>query len=253
MSVRYLSREDWGADPDLPRLGHEIDHAQLRGVVVHHTAFAMGDYDGDGYIAGDLDDIQAYMRRLQTIRPDLGLDVPYSYVCFKGASIHDAVVCEGRGRNRTGAHTKGYNSSRLGAAIAGNTSDDPVTPGVIEAVRWCGGLLADQNTLHDTLDHGAFKTTECAGVSARANLGRMQPPFARTQPINPISDEDGMTLLHDTDSGTWRVAVPGEGSAVIEYPDHWRKVIAAGRISGVYESEYMSDLIDKIRAERAAA
>ena len=62
-----------------------------------------------------------------------------------------------------------------------------------------------------------------------------------------------MTLLHDTDSGTWRVAVPGEGSAVIEYPDHWRKVIAAGRISGVYESEYMSDLIDKIRAERAAA
>ncbi len=64
------------------------------------------------------------------------------------------------------------------------------------------------------------------------------------------SQEDGMTLLHDSDSGTWRVAVPGEGSAVVSNPSHWRSVIANGRATGTYESPYMSDLISKIRAER---
>ncbi len=65
------------------------------------------------------------------------------------------------------------------------------------------------------------------------------------------TEEQAMILMHDTDSDTWRVAVPGEGSAVIDSPEHWASVIAAGRKTGVYSSRYMSNLIDKIRAERA--
>lgn len=64
-------------------------------------------------------------------------------------------------------------------------------------------------------------------------------------------EEDTMILLHDTDSNTFRVAVPGEGSAVITDPTHWAGVIAEGRKTGLYASKYMSNLIDKIRAERA--
>lgn len=68
--------------------------------------------------------------------------------------------------------------------------------------------------------------------------------------IASSTGEDSMILLLDSDSGTWRVAVPGEGSAVIDAPNHWADVIKAGRRDGIYRSPYMSNLIDKIRAER---
>lgn len=68
-----------------------------------------------------------------------------------------------------------------------------------------------------------------------------------------VTEEDTMILLHDTDSDTWRVAVPGEGSAVIDSPAHWFGVIGKGRKTGVYASPYVSDLIGKIRKERKAS
>lgn len=64
-------------------------------------------------------------------------------------------------------------------------------------------------------------------------------------------EEDGMILLLDSDSGQWRVAVPGEGSAIVDAPNHWADVIKDGRKDGIYKSPYMSNLIGKIRAERS--
>lgn len=66
----------------------------------------------------------------------------------------------------------------------------------------------------------------------------------------PLPESNGMLLIHDSDSDTWRVAIPGEGSAVVDSPAHWQEVIDAGRMTGVYKSPYMSDLIAKIRKER---
>jgi len=66
----------------------------------------------------------------------------------------------------------------------------------------------------------------------------------------PLPESNGMILTYDTDSDTWRVAVPGEGSAVVDLPMHWVDVISKGRLTGIYESPYMSDLLAKIRKER---
>ncbi|MEM9464714.1 MAG: D-alanyl-D-alanine carboxypeptidase family protein [Actinomycetota bacterium] len=77
-----------------------------------------------------------------------------------------------------------------------------------------------------------------------------RPDHTRT--VGSVLPEESMILLTDSQTGTVRVAVPGEGSAVVDDPDHWREVIAAGRATGVYESRHMQTLIDKIRAEKSA-
>lgn len=211
MAVTYLSREQWGADASLPRRGRVVDGASVfRGVFVHHTVFRVEDWDGDGIRHGDLDDIKAFMQRLQRIRPDLGYDVPYSYVVFAGTDPYSSVVCEGRGLGRTGAHTAGFNSTRLGVAVAGNTSDEPVTPGILEGIRYCGSLLQDQSTLNDTLPHRAVKATECPGSSMMAELHRVQPPFITPPIAAPQEDDDDMETLIDTTTGEGWVAANGK-------------------------------------------
>jgi len=58
-----------------------------------------------------------------------------------------------------------------------------------------------------------------------------------------------MFITYDTVKDEYRVGIPGEGTAVINSPEHWREVIAKGRITGVYESPHMQILLDKIRNE----
>ena len=109
-------------------------------------------------------------------------------------------------------------------AVAGNTSNRPLTPGVINAIRYCGSLLKNQEQLHDTLDHSAFKATECAGTSVRENLHLMQPPF-RAFPINgPEEDEDEMITLIDTRDGRGWVCANGKArplNNVTAWLDKW--------------------------------
>lgn len=180
MGVRYLSREEWEAGPI--GAGHAVPHSQFTGLAVHHTVMVMPDYDRDGFLNGDLDDICRYMRQLQVSRPDLGLEVPYSFVVFLGADDDDCVVAEGRGFGRTGAHTAGQNSSRYGVAFAGNASVTQVTDGVIEGIRWVGSALEDPGGARPTVGHRDLKPTECPGNTLYARLGELQPPFTRTAP-----------------------------------------------------------------------
>jgi hypothetical protein len=58
-----------------------------------------------------------------------------------------------------------------------------------------------------------------------------------------------MFILYDPMKDEYRVGIPGEGTAVINSPEHWREVIAKGRITGVYESPHMEALLNKIRTE----
>ena len=65
----------------------------------------------------------------------------------------------------------------------------------------------------------------------------------------PLPEDSGMFLTYDSNTDEYRVGIPGEGTAVIESPNHWREVIAKGRMTGCYESPHMAALLGKIRKE----
>lgn len=188
-SLRWIDRDEWGQDITLQRCGHLVPHTQFVQLFVHHTVIVQRDWDGDGYLNGDLDDIYAYMRSLQTARPDLGLDVPYSFVVFPGAEAGDGIVCEGRGWARTGAHTIDHNSTSYGVAFAGDMTDWPPTPGMLAAVRWVGEGLADPYNALPTKGHRDVYATACPGAMAYPLLDLVQPPFTTAPP----PEDDDMT------------------------------------------------------------
>ncbi len=122
-ALQILLRADWGADPSLPRLGSKIGPLKRTEVFIHHTALAAaGDRPNEW---SDLAQVRGWMQRLQTVRPDLGLDVPYNMVafCMRDASL---VLAEGRGLERVGAHTTDRNRSSLGIAFHGNFQREPL-------------------------------------------------------------------------------------------------------------------------------
>lgn len=200
MTIAYLDRAAWGASPLGVSSGHAVDPAQFVGLVLHHTVFAFTDRDRDSMRGGDLDDVASYMRVLQHARPDLGDEVPYSWVVFAGVDDDSCVIAEGRGRGRTGAHTAGLNSSRYGIAVAGNTdTDQPMTAGMIAGIRWLAAtVLVDPDGAVGTIGHQQappyyqngtnLNATGCPGGDGMAHLDQLQPPFAA-----PTTEDDHVT------------------------------------------------------------
>lgn len=115
--VLLFDRSDWGARADLPRLGYTVPTSQRTEAIVHHTVIV--DSDATKNVWETLDEVKAKMQQLQTIRPDLGLDVPYNFVGFLMAD-GTLIVCEGRGLHRTGAHTYDHNTSGIALSMQGN-------------------------------------------------------------------------------------------------------------------------------------
>jgi len=197
--IWYLDRATWGGGEvgaKFATTNHggypiQLPAGNFHGLVVHHTVFALADWDNDGFIRGDLDDVAKFMRRLQEVRAyDLGPEVPYSFVAFRHPDPNIGILCEGRGLGRQGAHTRGRNHDRYGVAIAGNTSQDPITPGITAAVRWVGAWLPKDpavltTTGHKDWDHNDGHRlgpndpppTACPGDDAYNKLVFMQPPF----------------------------------------------------------------------------
>lgn len=169
--LTYVAREDWD-NSGAKRLGHVVPRGRFEGVVVHHTVTAWTPDDRD--LTGE----RSKMRALRTMRPDLGLDVPYSFVVFRQEDPRNVVVCEGRGFERTGAHTAGYNSTRYGVAIWGNTMNDQVTEGMLAGIRWVGSHI---NSPKATVGHRDVRSasTSCPGDKMYALLPLVQPPFAK--------------------------------------------------------------------------
>ena len=116
MNLIYLTRQEWGADDSLPRLGAIVPGDERTEVYIHHTVAI--DSDATPNIWETMHEVTTWMQRLQTIRPDLGKDVPYNYVGF--FMPDELVICEGRGSHRSGAHTIGHNRSAIGLAVHGN-------------------------------------------------------------------------------------------------------------------------------------
>lgn len=114
----YVYRHEWRPDESLPRLGGP-EHPRPPGaepysfvppewrvaLIIHHTTAI--DPDPTPNVWETWQEVFAQMRRLQTVRPDLGYDVPYNDV---GMLMPHGVlaVCEGRGHRRSGAHTAGF-------------------------------------------------------------------------------------------------------------------------------------------------
>lgn len=170
-----LPRADWGPKP-LPRLGNTINRSVRTQVFIHHTVVV-----DDGPTPNEwesLDEVKNQMRKLQTIRAaDLGADVPYSMVAFCMAS-GDLVLCEGRGVDRLGAHTKGHNTRGIGIAFHGNF-EPAHTPlpaqldaHVIALGNWLRTLREQEGFVNlgnshpagqEVFAHQAVKSTDCPG------------------------------------------------------------------------------------------
>lgn len=201
MAVQFLSRATLG----LPPVGTLHEQRQITGgypyprphkyftrINTHHTVTILKDWDHDGIINGDIEDIAKFMRDLMTAREaDLGPEVPYSFVVFETPDPNNAIIAEGRGFEIVGAHTQGENSSSYGVAFAGNTTIRPITKGMIEAVNWVGSKCYDPRTMRKTLGHRDHKATNCPGDSAYTHLDSMQPPF----PLAPRVQESFVKTL----------------------------------------------------------
>lgn len=154
---------------------------------MHHTVIP---YDGDPV---------AYMQRLQVARPDLGSEVPYSFVVMPGATDDDAVIGVGRGWAWSGAHTIDYNRTAYGVALAGDFTDHAPTPGMLAAIRVIGGYLRDPLP---TLGHRDVYATACPGEMTYPLLEELQPPF---WPAAETVQEDDDMQLTDKTTKDWTV------------------------------------------------
>jgi len=152
-TILYIDRDGWGAQ-DLPRRGftQTRNGTPIREVrtdcAFHHSAGA-GDSDDTPNVWENVPEVIVKMRTYQTIRSnpgqpgDLGQDVPYNEVLFPMAD-RSIVVCEGRGRDRTSAATKGHNTIAHSICVPGNWHRWPTDFGLWEpAVSRYMGLLQE--------------------------------------------------------------------------------------------------------------
>lgn len=165
--LMFADRSGWGADSSLPRLGVRVERDARTHVIVHHTV-TPDRSDPTPNLWETEDDAFALMRRLQRIRPDLGLDVPYSFVAFLMQPGMRVLICEGRGEDRSGAHTKGHNTAGIGLSFAGNFEDEPVDPvDVAGRMHLISLFLGWLKTSASHPDYGTFQPM--------INLGNLRP------------------------------------------------------------------------------
>jgi hypothetical protein len=198
--LHVVTRDTWGANPNHPRRGAKVARNRRTHVIIHHTV--MVDSDDTPNIWERKRDIFKMMRRLQVTRPDLGLDVPYNFVAFLSANNDGLHICEGRGEDRTGAHTKGHNTKGIAVSFAGNFHNKPIDP--VEIARrmpllsfFLGWLRFDpshpdygdfkplrkldsfQPQNRHVFFHRDFKATACPGAKLMPHLpqvGFVAPP-----------------------------------------------------------------------------
>lgn len=212
-NVEFLSRTDWGARTDLPRLGTVLPSSTATEAIQHHTVIIDDDATPNRWESQA--EVIPKMQRLQTIRPGLGLDVPYSWVVFlmeyKRGRL-GLILCEGRGPYRRGAHTKWHNVTGRAMAIEGNTEIGlPITP-YTEMLSQAWGWIKDEyalvnlgNTRPDrggiVFGHRDFRReadrttwTACPGQGAYDVLPKLTFDRWEITPPTPEPEEDEMKL-----------------------------------------------------------
>ena len=166
--LTFVSRDSWGADSDKPRKGRKVARSKRTHVIIHHTVMIDNDDDTPNIWERE-SSIFKNMRRLQVVREaTLGADVPYSFVAYFVKKQNGLYICEGRGEDRTGAHTKGHNTAGIGISVAGNFEDEAVAG--IEFSKRIHLLSAFLGWLKFNPSH-----TEYGNFKAMRNLDKLQP------------------------------------------------------------------------------
>lgn len=255
MADLYLSRADWGANTELPRLGHSVTADKRTELHVHHTAAV--DASDQTKNRWSLENAIKYMRRLQTVRPDLGLDVPYTEVFFVLENL-DVAVMEGRGLWRTGAHTKDHNTAGFGWSAAGNFDlNDPegidaLIGAMDNRVRWLRDTSRQFPNLGSShpdgrlaFGHRDTKTTACPGSHLFAEIHRIgattpQPPAPQPPPPSgtPVMGQAEVSLGQ-------AIAFVTSRSANADYP--------TDTVRNIVETTWRIAESDGVRADLAIA
>ncbi len=196
--VTYLDRESWYAEPNLPRLGRIVSRSYRDRVFIHHTVIT-DDSDPSKNFWETESEVIEQMQKLQTIRPyELGRDVPYNFVIFlMNTQTPSIYVCEGRGEDRSGAHTRGFNFNGIGIALQGdfeNYSVDlaPYTDLISRFLGWLKfdpnapnyggpypplsnlGTVTPDNSDRQVFAHRDVDETDCPGDSTIAVLSQLR-------------------------------------------------------------------------------
>ena len=135
----YLTRDEWD-DSGARRLGSPVPIQDHTEAWQHHTVGIDNDATPNQW--GGIADCKRRMRFLRTVRPDLGEDIPYTWVGFLMEKAFQGegglVVCEGRGPGRRGAHTKYHNRTGVALALDGNFEDYSIdlTPWIPQLSRF---------------------------------------------------------------------------------------------------------------------
>lgn len=105
---RYLSREEWGAEP--PKARVHIDKDNIEGIFVHYTGMYTSSQEDHSLCKSRVKGIQEFHQG-----PSRGWsDIAYSWLVCKHGFIY-----EGRGWEVQGAHTQGYNSTNHAVCFLG--------------------------------------------------------------------------------------------------------------------------------------
>lgn len=146
MKLIFIPRSEWGsskATEDFIRNRYSTTAAEKTSIQVHHTAAI--DIDDITPNRWNYDEARAYMRRLQTSRPDLG-PLPYSENYAVSEDLQTVWVFEGRGLLKVGAHTAGYNRSGVGLGAFGNwdRGDVPAAQAIMYAMQERARYMRDE-------------------------------------------------------------------------------------------------------------
>ena len=195
--VQYLSRREWGADTDLPRLGQHYPADEPVEAIQHHVVATDDDATPNRWES--VAEIIPKMQRLQTVRPDLGLDVPYSYVTFLMKYTHKTglILCEGRGPYRRGAHTSYHNRTGRAMAIEGNLQLGEPIEEYVEMLSWAWGWIKEEHGLRNLgnakpvnggviFGHQDFYATACPGRNMMAVIA----DITLTAYVAPVEEDD---------------------------------------------------------------
>ena len=180
-----LSRDEWGPRTDIPRLGETVARARRTKVFIHHTDVVDDDATANEWET--LDEVKRKMRQLQTIRAkDLGADVPYSMVAFCMTN-GDLMLCEGRGIDRSGAHTAGQNTPALGISFQGDFENQPppkrldahlaALSGWLRRLREEEGFVnlgSERPATREVFAHQDVKPTDCPGKHILSRLTQIR-------------------------------------------------------------------------------
>ncbi|OEV05468.1 peptidoglycan recognition protein [Streptomyces oceani] len=185
-----VTREGWGADPNLREPGHAYTDA-VRTAFVHHTA------GSNGYDCSEAPRIIQAIHRYH-VKSSGWRDIGYNFLVDKCGKIYEGRA-GGVAKPVRGAHTLGFNENSMGVAVLG--SYDKTEPSrqardaVAELAAWKLGLYGvdPRGTSGMTGEDGARQrmdaisghrdgfATECPGDLLYGRLDEVRATAARSQ------------------------------------------------------------------------